>query len=575
MKLIFSLVLLFFTTAAFSQTPAFEKNTELGRGINLGNMFEAPSESAWGNPFQDEYIERIASLGFNHIRIPIRWEPDDRSMATPPYTINATFLARIQHVVDLALQHGLQVIINMHHHEALMNDPDGQKERFISMWEQITQHFSAYSDSLLFELLNEPNGNLTAEKWNGLLTEGVQAIRETDSTRFIIVGVAEYGGLGGLSKLQLPTDDRLILTIHYYNPFSFTHQGAEWVGSDADQWLGTQWNDTESERLAVQSDFAPAIQFSHDHNIPIHVGEFGAYNKADLASRSRWTTYLARYFESQNFSWAYWEFSAGFGIYNPSTKTYVQELVDALLHNPMPEKTPVNRKEIKKTDFGTAGNQEGWNLYQNGGASATGTVGNGEMTVNIQDGGTEGWHIQMAVNNIQLEQGKDYEISIRVKASNNRSISIYAGMNHDPWSAYSGYNNYGLSKSFQTFTASFKMQNESDSQARLVIDLGNSNESVTIDEIALYEVSIATNSAELNDKPSDTFFYPNPTNGIIYLSNVATNSQCSIYSSRGQLLKTQAVFTNQSINLQSFPAGQYFIQLKKSQSIKTAKLLKL
>ncbi|MBN2163619.1 MAG: hypothetical protein JXR25_14870 [Pontiellaceae bacterium] len=46
MKRLIGLALMASTLSAFAQTPAFEKNAELGRGINLGNMFEAPSEAA-------------------------------------------------------------------------------------------------------------------------------------------------------------------------------------------------------------------------------------------------------------------------------------------------------------------------------------------------------------------------------------------------------------------------------------------------------------------------------------------------------------------------------------------------
>ena len=31
---------------------AFELNTRLGRGINMGNAFEAPTETEWGNPWK-------------------------------------------------------------------------------------------------------------------------------------------------------------------------------------------------------------------------------------------------------------------------------------------------------------------------------------------------------------------------------------------------------------------------------------------------------------------------------------------------------------------------------------------
>ena len=90
---------------------------DLGRGINLGNMFEAPSETAWGNPFKEEYIAKIAEQGFKHIRMPIRWDVAERTQLAAPYTVNPTFLARVKSVVDLAISKNLYVIINMHHHE--------------------------------------------------------------------------------------------------------------------------------------------------------------------------------------------------------------------------------------------------------------------------------------------------------------------------------------------------------------------------------------------------------------------------------------------------------------------------
>src|SRR5690554_880213 len=101
----------------------------LGRGINIGNTFEA--DQSWQSPFVAEDLKKIADLGFTHVRVPIRWERADRSIDEVPYTINSDFLKTIQVVVDEALKNKLHVIINMHHHNNLMAEPDSNKARFI------------------------------------------------------------------------------------------------------------------------------------------------------------------------------------------------------------------------------------------------------------------------------------------------------------------------------------------------------------------------------------------------------------------------------------------------------------
>jgi endoglucanase len=297
LKNILVLTFLFASLSALAQNrqPAFEMNARLGRGINMGNSFEAPTETEWGNQWKPEYFKIISQLGFKHVRLPVRWEPVERSLASAPYTLTPAFLDRIQQVVDTALKYNLHIIVNMHHHEALYENPSAQKERFLSQWSQIADRFKNYPDKLLFEVLNEPHGNITPEIWNEYFAAALVEIRKTNPNRIVLLGVADYGGLGSIGKLDLPEDEYIILSPHYYNPFNFTHQGAEWVDG-ADAWMGTKWNDTEVDRETIASEFSFAQQFSAANHIPIHVGEFGAYSKADIESRERWTTFLARWF---------------------------------------------------------------------------------------------------------------------------------------------------------------------------------------------------------------------------------------------------------------------------------------
>jgi endoglucanase len=283
----------------------------LGRGINLGNKLEAPAEGEWGAPVEAWMLTTIAEGGFATVRIPVRWSAHADTVA--PYAIDDEFLARVTWVVDEALATGLRVVLNVHHYQEIFTDPDGERERFLALWQQLATHFSDRPGGLLFEVLNEPHDSLTAERWNTLFPEALAVIRETNPDREVVVGTAEWGGIGAMAELRLPDDEHLIFTFHYYEPFAFTHQGAEWVDG-ADEWLGTTWG-TAEDRAAVQRDFDAVAAWAADRDLAVFMGEFGAYSRAPADARVAWTEFVRREAERRGFAWAYWEFDAGFGAF--------------------------------------------------------------------------------------------------------------------------------------------------------------------------------------------------------------------------------------------------------------------
>ncbi len=555
--------LLLFSNLVNAQT-IHDLNARLGRGINYGNMFEAPTETEWGNPWQPEYPGIIADLCFDHVRMPIRWEPEERSSAAPPYTITPEFLARVKEVVDATLDEGLHIIINMHHHHDLFDDAAANKDRFLAQWTQISEYFKDYPDSLIFEILNEPNTTVTAEVWNEYLADALDVIRVENPTRAVLIGTANWGGLGGLPDLVLPEDDNIILTIHYYNPFQFTHQGAEWSeGSEA--WLGTVWQDTDLERQVVEGEFAPLRALSENEGVAVHIGEFGAYSTADMVSREKWTTYLGRYFEEQGWSWAYWEFSAGFGIYNPSTEQYIDELVNALLHNPMPEPATYERTTIYNSDFSQG--VDSWNLNANNGANAQLSSSNNSLNVSISQLGSENWHIQMVRNGFSFEQDKKYSISFTGSAEETRSVGFYAGKASADWNQY-GSTNVTLTQSSTEYSAVFDMST-TDSNARLVFDLGSSTHDVAITDIKVEELEYRAPEEPTDPDPPlsldqsyiETIF-PNPSYGRLNIHNIDGYERISIYTATGQKVVTVPIEPGMNtIDTHRWPKGLCFISL--------------
>jgi endoglucanase len=311
-------------------TASADPLSSLGRGVNLGNAFEAPAEGEWGMEVKPEYIARMAEAGFRSIRLPVRWSAHAAESA--PYTIEPAFFQRIDEVIGQALKHDLSVVLNCHHYDELMADPAGHRERFLSLWDQVADHYRASPPALVFELLNEPHQNLNAEAWNELAAAAIARIRAIHPDRMLMVGSANWNSFEALDALRLPDDDRrIIVTFHYYLPFHFTHQGAEWVRGPSRDWLGTEWKGTVEEQRAIAADFDRAAAWARAHDRPLYLGEFGVYQTADGASRVRWTAFVREAAEQRGIAWAYWEFGAGFGIYDRDTNAWRKSLLHALL----------------------------------------------------------------------------------------------------------------------------------------------------------------------------------------------------------------------------------------------------
>lgn len=473
---------------------AFAVNQQLKRGINIGDTFETGNyEGIWNSM----YFRYIAAMGFTHVRIPIHWET---RVVPGTDIIEPDFMQKMKNVVTEALRYDLYVIINMHNHLNLMNNPGQYQGRFLSQWRQIAEAFSSYSDKLLFEILNEPGSAITPELWHSGLNYVYPIIRQSNPNRIILVGTPYGGGISGLGRLQLPfDDDKTIVTVHYYNPFTFTHQGASWVGGNSDEWLGTEWHDTEAERMTVDWDLKEILAFERKNNVPIHMGEFGAYEKADMDSRVRWTTYLARQFEQHGFSWVYWELYAGFGIYDLRNQMIRQQLLDALVTNPIPEATTYTKIPVYHADFSE--NEDGWYLLDNerAGANAFMTRSNGKLVVNISSIGTYPSQIQLVridtLNRIPtLVNGQHYLVTFKsssrlssrtVTGPYSRWYNSYVGQNYSPWNAYSTIKRFAIGEEEEVRGYLFYMNEDTDTNCRIFFDLGAAPGIFTLSEFTL------------------------------------------------------------------------------------------
>jgi len=127
----------------------------------------------------------------------------------------------------------------------------------------------------------------------------------------------------------------------------------------------------------------------------------------------------------------------------------------------------------------------GWTLTTLWPAQAVATVVNSEYSVSVSHGGANVWDIHAGQAGLTVEKGRQYVVSFDAYAAAPRQISALVGRNSAPWTVYSGSRIFSLTTTKKTYTYTFTMNSETDSQARLGFDLGGSSIDVVVDNVRL------------------------------------------------------------------------------------------
>lgn len=312
------------TPAAAREISARDQVKAMTRGINVLGY-----DPIWKDPakarFQMRHFKVIKDGGFDAVRLNLHafshMDADNR--------IDPAWLATLDQVVKAALDQKLTVILDEHNFGDCGNDPATCKPKLVAFWKQVGERYKDAPDGVVFELLNEPNKGLTDELWNAWIAELLPVVRASNPTRNVIVGPAFWNNISHLDQLKLPQGDRhLIATVHYYLPMEFTHQGASW-NPDTPK-TGVTWG-TPAERARMKADFDGVQAWAKANDRPMLLGEFGAYDKGDMASRAAYTAAAAREAEARGWAWAYWQFDSDFIAYDIKADAWVTPIHDALV----------------------------------------------------------------------------------------------------------------------------------------------------------------------------------------------------------------------------------------------------
>jgi endoglucanase len=295
------------------QPHAWATAADMGIGINIGNTLENTTawETGWGNPpITREYVQSLAALGFRTVRLPVAWDTYARNEVIAPEK-----MARVSEVVDWITDAGMYCVINIHWDGGWIDSSNKEKfagtyatfsadaeRKFRSYWTQIARRFADRDGRVLFEALNEEThfekaGSVkdafaTLTRVNQIFIDTVRPTGGNNAQRLLIVtGYATDFTKTASADYVLPKDTvphRLFISVHYYTPWQFVGmtEDASW-GKMMPTW-GTHADVAELGRL-----FDLMADFSTRYDIPVFVGEYGATDKKEAASRVKWMSAVA------------------------------------------------------------------------------------------------------------------------------------------------------------------------------------------------------------------------------------------------------------------------------------------
>ncbi|MEL7453365.1 MAG: glycoside hydrolase family 5 protein, partial [Pseudomonadota bacterium] len=294
--------------------------------INLGGALEAPREGDWGYTVRERDLHRIAQAGFDTIRLPVAWS--QHTMRTSPYLIDRRLLARTDAIISAALDAGLNVILDVHHYFQLMKQPDAHEARLDAIWRQLSDHYEGWPDGLIFEFLNEPHSRMNTTRVDAMNARLLRMVRARHPDRWVIMGGAGWGKLDGLLQARIPFDERAITTFHYYDPFEFTHQGADFDKNAPPK--GQKWG-TEVHRQRLENTMSRARAFRDRVGMPVFLGEFGVYGEVPLVDRAKWTRAVREAAEASGIGWCYFDWGTSFRLYDLERERWLMSMRHALL----------------------------------------------------------------------------------------------------------------------------------------------------------------------------------------------------------------------------------------------------
>ena len=208
------------------------------RGVNVDMFYYTQAwqpEIVW-NYFDEWSANRLAADGVTLVRLAFHW--NTLAEVEPQVSLKAEALDRYRQIVGWLAARHIYVVLDMHVPPGNDDiDPgsgafwqDGKNAAdLVAIWKLLAAAFRDEPYVLGYDVFNEPSPP-TAAAWWQLLDDAIGAIRQVDTRHLIVV---EPPWVENESGFRQVADSLALYAVHFYEPFTVSHRGADWMGDTA------------------------------------------------------------------------------------------------------------------------------------------------------------------------------------------------------------------------------------------------------------------------------------------------------------------------------------------------------
>lgn len=309
----------------------------------------------FGPPYSQADFDGLAAFGANFVNISC----SGLFSETPPFDLDLQAEANLDALLDMAAQAGLFGVISFrtgpgrsdfsvccygddwydpatYLNDSVWTDAAAQ-DAWVAMWRHTAERYAANAVVVGYDLMVEPNSNEVLfdewdpetfyalhgdglADWNQLYPRIIEAIRQVDERTPILVQPMGYGAVDWLPYMRTVSDGRTIYTVHQYEPFVYTHQGAPFPNSYPGSFDTDEDGVPESvDRNWLDSLLGTVDQFMSQHGVRCAVNEMGVMRWAPGAEH-----YLSdeiSLLEERGLNWAVW-------AWEPDWAPWAEEVTD-------------------------------------------------------------------------------------------------------------------------------------------------------------------------------------------------------------------------------------------------------